>query len=145
LTVDAKRFHGTLKKIQEREGGKTMTSVRLLKDNGFTLVEILVAIGILAIAFLGLISVTVMTMKGNTFSKTLTTAATLANDKTEDLKRAGYAGLASGSDMTASLYARTWTIAQNSPAAGMKTVSVTVQWSWQGANRSVTVSDIIAQ
>ncbi len=122
-----------------------MTVVRPRQPKGFTLVEILVAISILAVALLGLISVTVMTMKGNTFSKTMTAATTLANDKIEELKRVGYAGLASGSDTTASLYARTWTIAQNAPAAGMKTVSVTVQWSWQGSTRSVTVSDIIAQ
>ncbi len=56
-------------------------------NKGFTLVEILVAISILGIALLGLVSVTVMVIKSNSFSKTMTTATTLADDKMEELKK----------------------------------------------------------
>jgi len=122
-----------------------MTASELHHQKGFTLIEIMVAIGIIAIALLGLVSVTVMVIKGNTFSKTMTTATTLANDKMEQLKKTGYAGLASGADTAQSLYIRTWTVAQDSPAAGMKTVVVTVQWTWDGAARNVTVRSLIAQ
>lgn len=59
---------------------KTMTVSGLRHDHGFTLIEILVAMSIPTIALLGLISVTVMVMKGNCISKTVTTATTLAKD-----------------------------------------------------------------
>jgi type IV pilus assembly protein PilV len=112
---------------------------------GFTLIEILIAISILTIALLGLASVTVMIIKSNTFSKTMTTATTLADDKMEQLKKTSYAALSSGTDTLESIYTRTWTVTQNSPATGMKTVVVTVQWNWQGAARNVTMNSIIAQ
>ena len=122
-----------------------MTVSGLHNNKGFTLVEIMIAISILAIALLGLASVTVVIIKSNTFSKTMTTATTLANDKMEQLKKTSYAGLASGTDTLESIYTRTWTVTQNSPATGMNTVVVTVQWNWQGVARNVTINSIIAQ
>ena len=122
-----------------------MTVFGLHNQKGFTLVEIMVAISIIAIGLLGLVSVTVMVIKGNTFSKTMTTATTLANDKMEQLKKTGYASLASGADTAQSIYTRTWTVTQDSPAAGMKTVVVTVQWTWEGVAHNVTVRSLITQ
>jgi type IV pilus assembly protein PilV len=124
---------------------KKMTVSGLHNQKGFTLVEIMVAISIIAIGLLGLVSVTVMVIKGNTFSKTMTTATTLANDKMEQLKKTGYASLASGADTAQSIYTRTWTVTQDSPAAGMKTVVVTVQWPWEGVAHNVTVRSLITQ
>lgn len=129
----------------KRVGKMTMTVSGLRNNKGFTLVEIMVAISILSIALLGLVSVTVMVIKGNSFSKTMTTATTLANDKMEKLKNNSYAALAPGTETVESIYTRTWTVTQNSPAAGMTTIVMTVQWTWQGAARNVTVSSIIAQ
>ena len=129
----------------------------LRNNKGFTLVEIMIAVFILVIALLGLISVTVMVIKGNSFSKTMTTATTLAKDKMEQLKNTGYGSLAGSTDyakldstaqatQTAeSIYTRTWTVTNDSPAAGMKTVEVTVQWNWQNAARNVTLRSIVAQ
>jgi prepilin-type N-terminal cleavage/methylation domain-containing protein len=126
----------------------------LRNSSGFTLVEIMVAIGILTIALLGLVSVTVMVIKGNSFSKTMTTATTLAKDKMEEMKNLGYSGTSS-SDITTTegynsitnypTYKRDTEIDVASPAAGMKTIEVKVEWSWQGTDRNVTLRTIVAE
>ena len=117
----------------------------LRNHKGFTLVEIMIAIFILVIALLGLISVTVMVIKGNSFSKTMTTATTLAKDKMEELKNTGYGSLASDTDTVESIYTRTLIVTPDSPAANMKTIEVKVEWDWQGATRNVTLRTIVAQ
>ena len=132
----------------------------LRNHKGFTLVEIMIAIFILVIALLGLISVTVMVIKGNSFSKTMTTATTLAKDKMEQLKNTSYGSLAGSTDyakldstvqatQTAeSIYTRRWIVSSDppgSPAAGMKKIEVTVTWNWQGTDHNAILTTIVAQ
>ena len=118
---------------------KTMTVSGMHNQKGFTLVEIMVAISILAIALLGLVSVTVMVIKSNTFSKSMTTATTLANDKMEQLKKTSYASLASGTDTDSIHLYENMDGDTRFSCPGMKTVVVTVQWNWQGVARNVTI------
>ena len=107
------------------------------------MIENIIAIFILVVALLGLLSTTVIVVKANSFGRTMTTATTLAQDKMESLKNTGYADLVSGADMIQSLYARTWTVTADSPAANMKTIVVSVGWSLQGGPHDVTVSCIV--
>ena len=137
------------------------TSPRVLtptkRHGGFTLIEIVIALFVLITALLALISTTVIVVKSNTFSQTMTTATTLAKDKMEQLKNTAYASLTGGTDyakpdstvLTASTsettYTRTWTVTNDgTPAAGMKTITVSVVWAWQGENHTVLISSIVA-
>ncbi len=58
---------------------------------GFTLAEVLVAIVILSVGFLGLSAMTISTIRGLSFSKDLTTATVLAQEKMEEIRHASYA------------------------------------------------------
>jgi type IV pilus assembly protein PilV len=60
---------------------------RVKTEAGFTLIEVLIGMVILTIVSLGLMSLTVSTIRGNTFSRHMTTASTLAQDKIEQVKR----------------------------------------------------------
>jgi type IV pilus assembly protein PilV len=129
-------------------------------NRGFSLIEVLIAGFLLVAAILGVISTTVIIIKSNSLSKTMTTATTLAKDKMEQLKNTGYDALAGGTDYadkdstsqttsTAnSVYTRTWTATPDppgSPAAGMKTIVVTVRWNWQSAPHNVALTTIVAR
>jgi type IV pilus assembly protein PilV len=60
--------------------------VKLQSRNGFTLLEVLVAMIVLAVGLLGLAPMLVMSMQGNQFSRDVTEAAYLAQDRIEQLK-----------------------------------------------------------
>ena len=117
---------------------------KFVNNDGFTLIEIMIAILILVIALLGIAGVTVSVINGNAFSKEITSATTLGQDKMEELKNTDYGSIASGSD-TDSIYTRTWTVTANSPVANTKTVEVEVSWSRGGNTHDVTLKTIVAQ
>jgi len=112
-------------------------------NRGFTLIEVLIAGFLLVVAILGVISTTVIIIKSNSLSKEITTATTLAKDKMEQLKYTGYNSVP-GNDTPDSIYTRTWTVtADGTPAAGMKTIQVKVEW--KSASHNVTLNTIVAK
>lgn len=118
------------------------------REQGFTLVEILIALFILVVGILGTIAVTATVVSGNSLAKRTTTASTLAQHKMEELKNADYDGLASstGPETVDALYQRSWIVsAADTPLTGMKTVAVTVSFAWKGAMRTVTLKTIVAE
>ena len=77
-------------------------------------------------------SLTVSIIKGNKLSNDLSTAATLAQDRMEDIRSYSYAGVASETKTACSIpfnqFQREVTVAADSPAPGMKTVTVKTYW-----------------
>ena len=121
-------------------------------QNGFTLIEIMVAIVILSIGLLGMASLTVGIIKGNKLSNNLSVATTLGQDKMEDIRRLGYSGTsATTTTVTENYnsitdygeYKRVTETTIDSPAAGMKTITVTTYWDSDA--HSVEVKTILAQ
>lgn len=117
-------------------------------QRGFTLIECLVAIVVFFIAIMGLSSVTVMVIKGNSFSASMTVATALATDKVESLQNMGYNDVASGGPETLqTIYTRQWTVTEYLPPPlnPYKDIVVTVSWSWLGTTRNVTLRTIITR
>jgi prepilin-type N-terminal cleavage/methylation domain-containing protein len=114
------------------------------EEDGFTLVEILVAMAILSIAFVALAAMQLTATVGNSTSNKLTTAVSLAQDKMEELISLDYDDddlLDSNTDNNRDLrsitdtdnhndavgvYRRTWNVADGLPIPGTKTVVVIV-------------------
>jgi type IV pilus assembly protein PilV len=107
----------------------------LPETNGFTLIEILIATVIITVASLGVASLTVGIIRGNAFSKRLTTATILAQDRLEEIKRLGYskAGTAVGTENYGTIanfngYKRVISVDADTPAPNMKKINVSVYW-----------------
>jgi prepilin-type N-terminal cleavage/methylation domain-containing protein len=136
----------------------------LKKNRGFTLIELMISVCIMAIAFAGLATMQIACINGNSIASNLTTGITLAQDKMEELNSLDYndpalADINTGNSSTldsysnydyreedidpqgeaGGVYSRICNVADDTPLPGRKTIVVIV--TWQG--HRVRVSSII--
>ena len=120
--------------------------------SGFTVIEVLVAMSIFAVAVLGLAIGATTVMQANQTGLYTTIATNLAQDKLEELK----AKTAASIDTTGSpqnniavsgvpaTFNRSWAVTSGSPAAGVKRIDVTVTWT-DHTSHTVTVSSAVRE
>jgi type IV pilus assembly protein PilV len=130
------------------------------QQHGFTLIEMLVALVVLAIGMLGTSHLTVSTVSVQTANARLAKASALLQDSMERIKQAGYGGATAGTvtdpygalahyntytntEFDYSLYKRVTSIAADTPATNMKTVTVTIFW--QQDQQALRASTIVAE
>ena len=114
--------------------------------DGFTLIEVLVAMAIFAIAVLGLAVGATTVMRSNKTSYFNTIATNLAQDKMEELKATTASSITSGSDTPPAVngvsFSRSWTVTANQPTAGVNQIDVTVTWTDYKSN-TLTISSAV--
>lgn len=123
-------------------------------QGGFTLVEVLIAMVVLSVGLLGLSAMMIVATNSLAFSKRLTTATTLAQDKLEAIKYAAYSSVVPANYPREDYhtipgypqFTREVSISAG-PFRDTKTVSVTASWQRTRHNRphQVTLSTMINQ
>ena len=127
---------------------------RLRNGRGFTLVELLIALLALTIGLLATGAMQIFSIRGNYMRGNTSTALTLATERMEDLmsRSSNDPFLADvrpfnnhnldsltdfdfeervnekGQVVSGGFYRRVWNVAENSPAAPLKTITVIVSW-----------------
>jgi prepilin-type N-terminal cleavage/methylation domain-containing protein len=121
---------------------------RLASHEGFSLIEVLVAIGIFSIAILGLAVGAITITRANKTSQFHTVGTNLAQDQLEQLKAMPFASVTCATTCDAPVpsvqgvaFTRNWTV--NSTAT-FKQINVTVQWT-DYTPHSLTISSAISQ
>jgi type IV pilus assembly protein PilV len=117
---------------------KIMQDLLVKRNEGFTLIEVMIALVILAVGLLGLTALQLTAIKSNAFSSEMTWATMRAQQQAEVLKNLPFtdAWLAPGSTTTlapeiskGARYTISWTVsADNVPAIDMRTIAITVTW-----------------
>ncbi len=126
------------------------------ESHGFTLIEVLIALVILAVAFLGLAGLMVQTTKNTSFGGLMTEAATFAQDKLEELRATSWDNLGafSGADSATDYpklpykanYRRSWAVQEPlfpSAADKVRTIRVTVTWD-DRTPRTITMRSVLS-
>ena len=106
-----------------------------LKSKGFTLIEVLVALVILAISLLALAGLMNTTTKNNALGGRLTEAATFAQDKLEELRAYRWdsiplnvTSMDSPESRNGVQYTRSWVARLNPINANLKEIEITINW-----------------
>ena len=116
------------------------------EQNGFTLLEVIIALFIFSIGLLAVASMQMTAIKGNYFSGTLTEATSWAGDQMETLMSLPYADpdLAAGSSTQEGIYTIAWSVADDDTTNNTKTITITVTWPDRGL-RTLVLAGIKAR
>lgn len=128
--------------------------------DGFTLLEVVVALGLLAFGLLGVAAMQIHAMQGGRSARHTTHAAEIARGQLEAFQSARFADLAptagwtaaqavartvqaDGGDVTEQSYDLQWRITDLNAGPTLKSIDVLVTWNEpQRANRTVTLSTL---
>jgi type IV pilus assembly protein PilV len=118
-----------------------------IERRGFSLLEALIALLILAFSMLGLSFVMLSTIETNRDARRVTAASNLALDQLEVLRGTAYTGVVNGSNGpltedgassgTGAMYTPTWTVADDTPVTSTKTVQVVASRTDKSGSRVV--------
>ena len=117
--------------------------------DGFTLIEIMITLVIMSIGLMALSGLQVNAIKGNAFSKRLTTAVSIGQEKLEQIKNTSYANVQSESSTQINKanmnFTRQVLVTNNTNPANTKTVKVTVTWTQGSKSYTVPISTLLSQ
>jgi type IV pilus assembly protein PilV len=115
-------------------------------EAGFSLIEVLVAMTILAIGMMGVAGLQITAINGNSFSIKKTEASALAADKIEAYQNIAYADIPTGTETENGLgiFTRTTTVEKDVPVNNAKTITVNVTWA-DTVNRTLSFQTIISE
>ncbi len=124
------------------------------RDRGFTLVEVMVAIGILFISMLALLWALSMAVRHNLNNLMLDEAVRVADQQMNALRNTAFTGLTSSTSTTQVTATRrfrntsvdflvTWNV-QNLSASNSRAIQVVVRWSWNGRNHQHSTASIVS-
>jgi len=116
-------------------------------SKGFTLIEVLITLIILAVSLLALAGLMATTTKSNASGGHLTEASTLAQDRLEELRAVQWDNIPVGtvsdqrSGSTGINYVRNLAVQQN---GNLKTVTITINWT-DRTSHSIRLLSVMAQ
>ena len=119
-----------------------------MNKKGFTLIEVLIGLIILAIGILAIAGMQIISIKGNFFSSNVTQATILGQEKLEELKNIPYTstdlsiGEHNEGTITSTIFSRKYNVA--GLGSSMKTVSVTIEW-LDKTNHSISLNTILSE
>jgi len=111
---------------------------RRIRNHGFTLLEVLMAMAIFLIGILAVGSMQITAVEDNASARKRTEAATWAADHAENLMSLPYVNILDGGPVIEGAYTISWDVDENVPLTNTKTITVRVIWNDHGT-RSYSV------
>ncbi|MDM8539356.1 prepilin-type N-terminal cleavage/methylation domain-containing protein [Desulfobacterales bacterium HSG17] len=113
-------------------------------DAGFTIIEVLIAIVILAVGILGLSKMQITSINANNVAGKYTDGSTRGVSEIENIMATAYddASLVNGTtgNIVQGIYTVNWTITDSVPIPNVKNVNMIVTWNIKGQAKSFTTN-----
>jgi prepilin-type N-terminal cleavage/methylation domain-containing protein len=110
--------------------------------DGSSLIEVIVAMVILALLVTGLNACVVNLINSNVSSKELAAATSAGNQLLEEFRRINYSSIVSDFDLVRNKYVRSWTVTADS---AQKKIVLVVSWPPVSGRKSIQLSTIVAR
>ena len=121
---------------------KNSTRINFRNNNGYMLIESLIAIAIFSIGFLAVATMVLSATRNNTNGNILTQANMLAREKTEELKNTTdltELDTPAAPETIGGIFTRSWTANDSLKSGTSREIEVTVSWSRKGKNHNVVL------
>ena len=113
------------------------------KENGFTLIEVVIACAIFAMGIMGIYGLTAWIQRANDFSNKMTSATAIAQANLEQVMANSFSAIADGSAADG-LFNTTWTV--TSLNADLKSILLTTSWNdVDGRSHEVVLRTLVSQ
>ena len=113
-------------------------------ENGFTIIEVMIVIGVFAIGILAVANMQITAFRANRAAMLQTNAITRGSERMENLISQNYAAIVSGNE-TVENFNISWAVSDNTPLPDTKTIAVTVTWNDMAGPRNMTLNHIVAK
>jgi len=122
---------------------KGLGMLRKKREDGFTIIEVIFAMTILAVGLLAVATMQVTAIRGNSTSMDLSSAIDLVQDRVDKLLAVniGHADITAGNHadpVTDDKFDITWSVQDNTPIFNVKTITVTAEWNDRGLTKQHT-------
>ena len=131
-----------------RRPGPTPPPPRRAGAPGFTMMELLVAVGVISLVLLGIVGVFLVSYTNVDHGGRVSRATTYAHQKMEELRNTSFGLLASGNDVPETAFTRTWSVPPPTGAAPARIATVQVDVSFlnpTGRPATVQIQSQIAE
>lgn len=119
-------------------------AMNMQHQQGSTLVEVIIAMFILALIIVGLNAGVLTLIKSNLASKELSAATSSAYSLFENLNMISYSSITTNRDTMNNKYIRAWTVTTSADTS-QKTINITVYWPVTVQSHRISLSTIIAR
>lgn len=116
------------------------TEERATAQEGFTLIEVMVALVIFTFGILAILTLQVTSITGGFKAQDITEAASVGANQMERLSSLEYAYLADGTETVDGKYTVTWDVTANPPEAPANTTDIQIKVEWNQGGKTHEVA-----